>query len=73
VKAGSKKEFVKKLSGDLFEISVREKAERNQANVRVRELVAKELKVPIEKVKILTGHHSPGKIFVVDIHEEGLV
>lgn len=66
VKTGSKKEAVKKLSKDRFEISVREKAQRNEANLRVREIIARELGLSLGKVKILTGHHSPSKIFTVD-------
>ena len=35
VSAGAKKENLKKIKNDHFEISVREKAERNMANARV--------------------------------------
>ncbi len=37
------------------------------ANTRVRELIAEELGVSVAKVKILTGHHSRGKMVVVDV------
>jgi uncharacterized protein YggU (UPF0235/DUF167 family) len=66
VKAGSKRESLKELEDNLFEIEVREKAERNLANNRVREMIAERLKVPVGKIRILTGHHSPGKILIVD-------
>ncbi len=64
--AGAKKEEISKIDEDTYEIKVREPAERNMANVRIRELVARDLGIKIEKVKILTGHHAPRKILVVD-------
>ena len=61
VTADARKErFVEKSEG-VFEISVREPAEGNQANVHVRELVAKHFGVPLAAVRIETGHHSPQK------------
>lgn len=66
VTAGSKKESWKKKSEDHFEISVKEKAERNMANARVLELVAKHFKVPLKKVRIVNGHRHPSKLLVVD-------
>lgn len=66
VTAGAKKEAFARVSEDHFEISVREKAERNMANARVRELVAQYFSVPIGKIKIISGHRSPGKILSVD-------
>lgn len=67
VTANSRKESFVKISEDHFEVSVKEKAERNMANVRVRELVAEYFEVPIGKAKIISGHHSPSKIFSLDI------
>ena len=45
VTAGAKKESFVKKSPDHFEVSVREKAERNMANTRVLELMAEYFKV----------------------------
>ncbi len=67
VTAGARKEEFVQVSEDHFEVSVREKAERNMANSRVRELVAQFFGVPLGKAKIVSGHHSPGKIFTVDV------
>jgi len=53
-------------SEDHFEISVKEKAERNMANSRVLELVALHFKVPKNKVRIINGHRHPRKLLVVD-------
>ena len=66
VKAGIKKESLKKKSEDHFEISVKEKAERNMANTRVLELVAEHFKVPINKVRIVNGHHHSSKLIVIE-------
>ena len=52
---------------DHFTISVREPAERNLANGRVLELVARHFKLPVGKVRIISGHHSPSKILNVDV------
>ena len=65
VKAGMRKEELKQMSDDHFEISVRQKAERNMANTRVLELVAEHFRVPVRKVRIVNGHRSPSKLLVV--------
>jgi uncharacterized protein YggU (UPF0235/DUF167 family) len=46
-------------------ITVREPAEANRANTRVRELIALRLGVPLQKVRILTGHHSRVKMISI--------
>jgi uncharacterized protein YggU (UPF0235/DUF167 family) len=51
---------------DHFEVSVKEKAERNMANTRVLELVAGHFEVPVNKVRIVNGHRSPSKLLVVE-------
>jgi len=66
VTAGARKESFKEKSEDHFEISVREKAERNEANTRVLELVAEHFKVPLNKVRIINGHKHPSKLIVVE-------
>ncbi|HBA45563.1 hypothetical protein A2W67_00120 [Candidatus Nomurabacteria bacterium RIFCSPLOWO2_02_40_28] len=66
VTTGVGKESFKIKSPDHFEISVREKAERNMANTRVLELVAEYFKVPVNRVRIVNGHRSPSKLIVVD-------
>jgi len=66
VTAGAKKEFFKKKSLDHFEISVKEKAERNMANSRVLELVARHFKIPKSKVRIVNGHRHPSKLLVIE-------
>ena len=51
---------------EILEISVREPAQRNFANTRVRELVAARFKVPLSAVRILSGHRSPHKLLSID-------
>ncbi len=63
--AGAKKEKVTRLSADRYDICVREPAERNLANGRIRELLAKDLELPQGAVRLISGHRSPHKIFSV--------
>jgi len=70
--AGARKEFIKprrmagQESSDHFEISVREKAERNMANARVLELVANHFKLVKGKVRIVNGHHHASKLIAIE-------
>jgi len=64
--AGAKKELVEEFSKDTFTVSVKEKAERNQANVRVRELIASQYKLPVSSIRIVSGHHHPIKMLSVN-------
>ena len=63
--AGAKKELVTKLAPDRYEMSVREPAERNLANARIRTLIARELGVPENTARLISGHQSPHKIFSI--------
>lgn len=65
VTPGARRERVVEAK-DALTISVRESAQGNHANRRVREIVAAREGVPVGKVTILSGHHSPGKLLVVN-------
>ncbi len=65
VKAGQKREETEKVNENTFHISVREKAERNMANTRILEILSLELKIPINKIRIVGGHQSPTKLISV--------
>lgn len=65
--AGAKKEIFKQKSKDHFDISVKEKAERNMANTRILELVSEHFQIPKNKVRIINGHHHPSKLISVDL------
>lgn len=65
VTPGARKESFEMISKDHFEAAVREKAERNMANRRVSQLVAMYFGIPSGKVRLVSGHRSPAKIFDV--------
>lgn len=67
VKPGMKKEEFLEKSKNYFEISVKEKAKMNMANKRVLCILAKYFNVPINKVRIVNGHHHRSKLVSVDI------
>jgi len=49
-----------------FEASIREKAEHNQANIRILRLAADYFGVPVSRVHVVNGHHSPSKLIWVE-------
>ena len=65
VTPGARKERVTKKSPDVFYISVKEPAERNLANTRVRQIIAAECGVALAQVRVLTGHQSSSKMISV--------
>lgn len=67
VTANAKREALVVKSKDKLLVKVTEPAKQNLANRRVRELVAQHCAVPLSKVKIISGHHSPSKMLSVDI------
>jgi len=66
VQPGAKRELLVKEKESAWRVSVREPAEQNRANDRVRTLVARELGVPLGAVRILTGHHARVKMLSID-------
>lgn len=62
---GAKKEVFKASSADSFLVSVKEPAEQNLANKRVLELIAEYFDISPRSIRIISGHHSPGKILSV--------
>jgi uncharacterized protein YggU (UPF0235/DUF167 family) len=63
----SKKEEMKVVGDNRFEIKVKEKAERNMANERVLQILSEHFGIEQKKIKIINGHHSPSKLLRVDI------
>lgn len=61
VLAGARKEKIVEREDGTYEIAVREKAERGEANERICKLVAVRLAVPRKSIRILTGHHRNNK------------
>ncbi len=69
--AGTKKQkFIAPEKDDgVFEVYVREPAQKNLANTRVRELIAEHFDIQLVNVQILTGFHSRNKLLEVKIEE----
>jgi uncharacterized protein YggU (UPF0235/DUF167 family) len=65
VQAGAKNEAITLKKEGWYAVAVREPAERNLANTRVRELLAAELSVPVSAVRLIGGHTSPSKVFSI--------
>lgn len=66
VKPGAKKESIIQTDEKTYSISVKEEAKQGLANDRVKELLARELGVKIQKIRLISGHRSPRKIFDID-------
>ena len=66
-KTDAKKDLLRKIKIDHFEVSVKEKPLRNMANKKIIEMVANHFNIPIGKIRIINGHHSPSKILSVDL------
>ncbi len=49
----------------VYTIAVREPAEHNAANKRIRELIAHQYEVPVGKVHLVTGHRSSTKLLEI--------
>lgn len=65
VTPGAKKERIERVAEDEFAIAVREPAEQNMANTRVRELIALAFRKETKAVTIVTGHHSRTKMLSI--------
>lgn len=63
VRAGARRETFEAESASSFKISVREKAAGNAANRRIIQLVAAHFNVSPKAVRLVSGHHSPSKLF----------
>ena len=61
----SKKEEIYKKSEDSFEIKIKEKPERGEANKAVVSLLSSFLKIPKGKIKIIKGAKQRNKILYV--------
>ncbi len=65
VEPDARRERLVEISPTTFQISVKEPAQRNRANQRVRELLAEHFGVTLSSVQILTGARSGKKRFTV--------
>ncbi|WP_461831724.1 DUF167 domain-containing protein [Aquifex sp.] len=67
VKPKSKKEEIRKLSEEEYEVKVKEPPEKGKANERVIELLSRFFGVPKNKLKIVRGETSRLKFIEVDL------
>ncbi len=65
VTTGVKKELFTQINDDTFRISVKEPAERNRANKRVQELVARHFNIATKAARMIGGHRIPSKLFLI--------
>ncbi|VAW32082.1 hypothetical protein MNBD_CPR01-391 [hydrothermal vent metagenome] len=65
VTPSARKEKIEEKKDGALIISVREPASGNNANKRVREIIAFREGVSVAQVRILTGHHSRAKMISV--------
>ncbi len=63
--AGAKKEKIERKKENSFVISVKEPAERNLANTRIKEIIADIYAINSKSVRIISGHQSPSKILSI--------
>jgi len=66
VRPNSKEESVRKISEEEYEVSVKEPAEDNKANVRLINLLSKEFGVSFKQIKIKTPR-SRDKVVEINI------
>ena len=66
VHPGVKKERIFQESETEYTISVREKAERNQANRKNAEIMANEFNVEESRIRIISGHRSQRKMISIE-------
>ncbi len=60
--AHAKKASIEQIAPQTLRITVRESAENNQANKKILELVAEYYELPVNKVRIISGHTMPNKM-----------
>ncbi len=66
-KPRSKKEGVKQISEDYYEVRVNVPPEKGKANERIIQLLAQHFKVPKNAVKLVRGETSKEKLFEVKL------
>lgn len=65
VTASAKREQVEQHTDGSFTIAVKERAEANAANARVRAILAAHFGVSLAQVQLKSGHQKPSKLFAI--------
>ena len=63
----SKKEEIIKKAEESFEIKVKEKPVRGEANKRVIEILSLYLKIPEKEIRLIKGFKERNKIFEISV------
>ncbi|MBK3332197.1 DUF167 domain-containing protein [Persephonella atlantica] len=66
VKPNAKKEEIKQISQDFYEVRVTVVPEKGKANKKVVEILSKHLKVPKSRIKLIRGEKSREKVFEIE-------
>jgi len=66
-KPRSKKEGVKEISKNYFEVRVNQPPEKGRANERIVELLAEYFDIPKSKVRLVKGETSKEKVFEIEL------
>ena len=66
VKTNSKKELVKKIDDQTFEMKITTPPIEGKANKKIIELLAKDLKIPKSKILLYKGEKSKTKLFKIE-------
>ncbi len=61
----SKKRKIEKIGDNIFEIKTKSKAENNQANIEVIDILSDFFVVPISNVRIIRGRRGRNKIIEI--------
>ncbi len=67
VKTGVRKESMSVVNDSVFTIAIKEPAEENMANRRVKALLAEYFEVEPSKIRLIAGHHAPNKTYTVNV------
>lgn len=65
VTARAKKESIEQIAPQTLRIAVRESSENNRANKRILEILAEYYELPINKLRIISGHNMPNKMIQI--------
>lgn len=65
VKPKSKKQYVKEIASGYFEVAVKEVPEKGKANEAVGKALSAHLKIPVSKIKIISGLKSKNKLATI--------
>ena len=58
---------IEQIRSTSFKIKEKEPAKENRANIKVIDILAEHFNISTSKIKIITGHHMPGKILELEL------